>query len=253
MAYKPKVLAVADGGTSISSIGNSQLFATNAAGTVAGRSFSVVRQVFTTPGAGTYTPTTGMLYCDIICIGGGGAGGGSPTTGASQTSVGGGGGAGEYAQGLFTAAQIGVSKALSIGAAGTPNSGATGGNGGNSSVGATLISANGGSGGVAGVAGAGSSGAGGAGGTGGTGGDFRNPGQQGTSGSTNFGVFFLSGAGARSNYGNAGISIIGASSGAAAAGYGSGGGGSALNQNTSANSGGAGTAGIIIITEYVIN
>ena len=74
-------------------IAASQFAATNAAGTLASRAFSIVKQVFTS--TGTYTPTTGMLYCDVIVIGGGGAGGGGAITGATTTSLGSGGGGGD--------------------------------------------------------------------------------------------------------------------------------------------------------------
>lgn len=232
-------------------MGNSTVLATNSSGTIAGRSFSVVNQVFTANG--TYTPTTGMLYCQIICVGGGGAGGGAPTTTGVQFSGGGGGGAGEYAQGIFSAATIGASKSVTIGAAGTGNSGATGGNGGNTSVGSTIISANGGSGGVTTAASAAGNTIAGAGGTGGTGGDFRTRGQI---GSNNwFSVSAGSGSGgngANSQYGSGGMASVN-TTGGAASGYGAGGGGVLNGGSQGNNTGGAGTAGIVIITEYVIN
>ena len=96
---------------------NSSLAATNSSGTLAMRALSVVTQVFT--GTGTYTPTTGMLYCQVICLGGGGAGGGAASTGATTTAEGGGGGSGEYAVGVFSASTIGASQSVTIGAGGT--------------------------------------------------------------------------------------------------------------------------------------
>ena len=142
--------------------------------------FSINIQTFT--GTGTYTPTAGMAYCIIECLGGGGAGGGAATTTSAQISIGAGGGSGEYARGAFSASSIGASKAVTIGGAGSAASGTTGGNGGNTSVG-VLISANGGTGGGASAASSGAANAnGGAGGTGGSGGSVRCNGQTGTPG-----------------------------------------------------------------------
>jgi len=230
---------------------NSALAATNSSGTLAMRALSVNTQVFTS--TGTYTPTTGMLYCIIECIGGGGAGGGAPATTGSQTSIGGGGGAGEYARGAFSASTIGASKSVTIGAAGTANSGATGGNGGNTSVGSTNISANGGSGGVAGTAGTSSNGTGGLGGTGGTGGDFRSAGQAGASMQCNTSYSGFGGAGGSTLYGAGGLSAFSSSAGNAGLGYGAGGSGGVNYVSQSAVLGGVGTKGVVIITEFIIN
>lgn len=213
----------------------------------------VKNQVFAA--TGTYTPTTGMKYCQIICLGGGGAGGGAPTTTASNTSCGSGGGAGEYAVGIFTAATIGASQAVTIGAGGTGVSGAAGNNGGTTSVGA-LITANGGTGGLA------STGAsliitavGQAGGTGGSGGDYRCDGPNGTFGVSAFGV---TGSTIQGHGGDGGNSYLGAGGrGALSAGngggghlYGSGGGGS-LTFASAATTGGSGDPGLVVITEYI--
>ena len=220
---------------------------------------SVHRQVFTT--TGTYTPTSGMLYCDVQCVGGGGGGGGS-TGGSAFVSAGAGGGAGGFAQGIFSAATIGASKAVTIGAAGAAGaiSGGTGGTGGTSSLG-VLISATGGVGGLG--CGAVTSPSnilgitGGAGGTG-TGGDYQLTGQQGTDGYgfINAGTgIVLPGVGGASVYGGAGTPILNThGAGYAAVSYGSGGAGSGGGNAIAAGSGyagGAGFQGIIIITEYV--
>src|ERR1043165_4788986 len=103
---------------------------------------TVKKQVFT--GSGTYTPSTGMLYCLIEAVGGGGGGGGS--NGGSQAA--GGGGGGQYSRILATAATIGTSKSVTIGAAGTAGTTSTnGGDGGTTSVG-TVCTAGGGKGGT---------------------------------------------------------------------------------------------------------
>lgn len=215
----------------------------------------VKNQTFTSNG--TYTPTSGMKYCQIIVLGGGAAGGGAASTAAtSNTSCGSGGGAGEYASGIFTAAQIGASKAVTVGAGGTGVSGGTGNSGGATSVGATLISANGGTGGI-------SSGAsltvatadGGAGGTGGTAGDYRCDGYNGGHGVSTYsnGLAVIpghGGDGGNSYLGPGGKGALAAANGGGGHVYGAGGGG-ALTFGSTANTGGAGTAGIVIITEYI--
>ena len=55
---------------------------------------SVSMRIFTS--SGTYTPTSGMLYCLVECVGGGGGGGGA-SGGASQSAGASGGGGGGYA------------------------------------------------------------------------------------------------------------------------------------------------------------
>lgn len=97
---------------------------------------SVVIQSFTA--SGTYTPTANMIYGIGECIGGGGGSGGvvGPATGIQASA---GGGSGSYARKRFTAADIGASKTVTIGAGGTAGaSGANnGGNGADSCITAT--------------------------------------------------------------------------------------------------------------------
>src|SRR3990172_5466604 len=91
---------------------------------------SINIQSFVTPGAATYTPTLGMKHCIAIVTGGGGGGGGADTAGGSgDVAAAGGGGAGGTAIGFFTAAQVGASKPLNIGPAGTAGSRTNRGNG----------------------------------------------------------------------------------------------------------------------------
>jgi len=216
---------------------------------------TVAIQTFVYTGAGqTYTPTTNMKYCVIQCLGGGGGGGGATLTGAAQVSGGGGGGAGEYAVGIFSAATIGASKSVTIGAAGSANSGATGGTGGTTSVGSTIISAIGGVGGTTSAAAGICNLSGALGGTGGTGGSYRAPGNPGSNGTINFtpSITYV-GNGGGSFCGAGGL---GAGGGASAAGgnglgYGAGGGGAYNYQSVAAKAGGAGAPGIVIITEYI--
>lgn len=241
----------ATGTPSITALGNRQFIATNAAGTVAARTFSTAIQVFSA--SGTYTPTTGMYYCQIEIVGGGGGSGGCATTNASTFASSGGGGGGEYAAGMFSATTIGSSQTVTIGTAGTggtagQNAGVTGGT---TSVGA-LITAIGGTGASGSAANTSIITAGGAGGTGGTGGSIRFAGQPGGygTGSTTAGLL-LSGYGGTSRFGGGASSSIAAPNTGQA--FGSGGGGGSNNLSLAARAGANGAAGYVVITEYVIN
>ncbi|HEY1944127.1 MAG TPA: hypothetical protein VGH40_18595 [Roseiarcus sp.] len=128
--------------------------------------------VLTFSSSGTYTPTPGMTVCDVYLIGGGGGGGGGCLEATSTACSGGGGGGGaSIAKGRFTAAQIGASQSVTVGAGGgvgaaaTSNStaGAGGGQGGYTSFG-TLLAAFAGGGGAGGQLNAAASGGGGGGG-----------------------------------------------------------------------------------------
>lgn len=208
-------------------------------------------QVFSS--SATYTPTTGMLYCIIECIGGGGAGGGTATTGASQVACGGGGGAGGYARGFFSAAQIGLNKPVTIGGGGLGSAGAGGGAGSTTSVGA-LITATGGAGGNLGTAGGSSFAAGGGGGAG-SGGNFVVNGGTGfvSFGASNTNTISIGGQGGASYLASGGIYTATSSTvfnGNAGVGAGAGGSGSAAGASQGTGTGGNGVAGIVIITEF---
>lgn len=196
--------------------------------------FKVVQQVFTA--TGTYTPTAGMLYCIAEMVGGGAGG----AVLAAGSAGGAGGSAGEYRRGVFTAATIGASKAVTIGAGG-----AAGNAGGTTSL-STLLTAVGGA--------SSTSQTPGAGGTGGTGTGLSVNGGQGQLGSAAFsGPVLLGGQGGASFFGSGGRGGIGNLDNAAAGlAYGSGGGG---NGNTSSTWGGAGAGaqGVVIVTEYVLD
>lgn len=206
--------------------------------------------------SGTYTPNANMLYCIIECVGGGGGGGGAGGS-TGQVYGGGGGGSGGYSRLIASAATIGASKAVTIGAAGAAGTaGGTnptnnGGNGGDTSLGSLCIG-KGGSGGTAGsVANSSLGGAGGVAGTGdivaaGNGGFF------GTCIATITNVPLGSGAGGASFFGGAAPAVVtaGATVGIAAGNYGSGGSGGWVYNSASSVAGGAGSAGIVIITEF---
>lgn len=101
-------------------------------------------QEFTT--SGTYVPTPGMASVIFEVQGGGAAAAGAGGAAAGNVSLGAPGTSGAYAKGRFTAAQVGASQPVVVGAGGIPVSNGVGGDGGTSSVGA-LISAPGGRGG----------------------------------------------------------------------------------------------------------
>jgi hypothetical protein len=212
---------------------------------------SVVVQKFTA--SGTYTPTAGMLHAVIECVGGGGGGGGAAITAASNSNGGGGGGGGGYSRKYTTAAAVGASQTVTIGAAGIAGAAGNnaGGAGGDTSVG-TLCIGKGGSGG--GGAAAAANGAGGAGAISGTG-DVTVPGGPGGQGGLvigNASIFpIITGEGGNSLYGFGAAGQSASHAGSVGAGFGAGGGGGSDFNATGNQPGGAGTAGIVIITEYV--
>jgi hypothetical protein len=198
--------------------------------------------------SGNYTPTSGVTKVFIRMVGGGGAGGG---VNATSSGAGGGGGAGGYTEKLI--AVTNTSYSYTIGTAGAGNSGAAGGNGGATSITiGSAITANGGTGGSY-TAGSETNkfAAGGAGGTAGSGGDLMVAGQPGEAGMTfSSATLASSGNGGSSPFGGGGKGRVNATAaGIAGTGYGAGGGGACAIANT-ANAGGAGTAGVIIIWEY---
>jgi len=229
-------------------------------------------QRFITAGAATYFPTQGMKSCIAICTGGGGGGGGADTSagGSGDVGVGSGGGAGGTAIGFFTAAQVGVSKTLNVGSAGTAGStsGGNGGAGGNSTWDTTTLVGTGG------ALGTGSgqlavdaqNTVGGLGGvpTGGTiniTGGSGNPGFAGTCDMATVDLAFgLSGKGGKSMWGGGGLAVARAqnslttdATGAGGAGlaYGAGGAGGLDLTATAGVAGGAGMVGIIAVIEFI--
>jgi len=229
----------------------------SAAAGAAGRIKSVKIQVFTTVGSSTYTPSTGMVYAIIECVGGGGGGGGVSGV-AGGVNGGGGGGGGSYSRKFVTAADIGASKAVVVGVGGTAGPFASnGGAGGQSSVGATICTGNGGSAGV-GATGVSNFGPGGIGGIAGIG-DFTVVGQ---GGGYAFYATVVTSVGATNHGGDAGFGygmgarIIpptggNAANGVAGSNYGGGGSGGMFNNLASSNAtGGGGAPGIVVITEF---
>lgn len=216
---------------------------------------TVKKQIFTANG--TYTPSAGMLYCIIECVGSGGGGGGAGAGNGSTTmGIGGAGGGGGYARTLATAATIGASKTVVVGAGGTgASAGSNAGGAGNpSSVGSTICAASGGGAGAAGPPGTVVNTTGAAGGAG-TSGDLLVQGGAATTGffpGSTIGIA-VGGLGGMSGGGFGGGAAGGGfnSNGATGGSYGGGGAGgvgtylSAVN-----NSGGTGGPGIVVITEF---
>lgn len=220
-----------------------------------GNAFTTITvQIFTS--SGTYTPTSGMKYCTIECVGGGGGGGGTNTTGSTGSSVGGGGGGAGYARKTVSSSIIGSSQTVTVGSGGNAGStgGGNGGSGNSSSVGSICI-AGGGSGG----AGGGNNSitasnyiTGGAGGAGSVGDILAGGGIGGTAmGAISTGVA-ASGVGGNSIFGGGGEAQFGTSSASGNPGtnYGGGGSGGTTGPNNSGVTGGAGASGIVIITEF---
>src|SRR5215475_4285371 len=211
-------------------------------------------QKFTTTGSTTYTPPAGLQWAIVESVGGGG-GGGSATASATGFALGGGGGgSGGLSRVLLTAAQIGASQTVTVGAGG-----GTSGNGGASSFG-TLCIADGGGGGAS-NAGAGT--------------NSGQPGSAGTTHATAFPGLFLSGNPGNPGTcwlapatlpllaygGNGGVSPAGGGSGLGSAGAnsaaagvvgvaGGGGGGGVIHNVITTAGGGGGGAGYVLVTEY---
>jgi len=103
----------------------------------------VAIQKFTT--SGTYTPTTGMVFCIVEMVAGGGGGGGVSASNIGSQS----GASGAYIRALLTSSQISTSQTVTIGSAGSAgsSSGTSGGTGGTTSLG-SLLSCTGGTGGA---------------------------------------------------------------------------------------------------------
>jgi hypothetical protein len=218
----------------------------------------IVVQTFTSNG--TYTPTAGMVYAIVEVQAGGGGGGGVVATAVNENCIASGGGGGAYSKGSFSAATIGASKAVTIGAAGTAgaNTGTNGGNGGNSSLGALIVC----TGGVGGLGNA--SAIDGFLSPGGAGGVVSTPGNMvaiaGQRGDTGFGILD---DGIGGNGGNSQLGFGGTARGAPGnatpyahtgdigTGDGAGGSGGISLGGGGASAGTAGTQGIIIVTEFV--
>lgn len=204
-----------------------------------------------------YVPHAGMISCQVETWGGGGGGGGAAVPVIANGVAGGaGGGAGGYSRKLCTAADIGSSKAVTIGTGGTGGTAGdnAGSNGTDTSLGSLCVGK--GAQGGEGNSGAADASIGGAGGVAGTG-DITGVGEFGEPSSTalttnNYlrtgggGSAVPVGAGARSRTTVSGTSAAGA----AASGRASGGEGGYAANGSSAAAGGNGGNGYCVVTEW---
>lgn len=221
------------------------------------------KQVITTTGAGTYTPTAGTTSIVIEMVGGGGGGGGATTGTAGQSAIAQSGTAGAYLKKRLTTAFSGAS--YSVGAKGT--GGGAGNNNGNDGTdttftqtgGGTVYTAGKGTGGLAAAANATGAPpaqrvASSAGGTA-TNGDINMAGGTSVPGfamSTTRGISCMGGSSMFGRPGNATqVNAVNSSvAGNAATGYGAGGNGGLVLGTGASVAGGDGTDGILIIWEY---
>lgn len=206
-------------------------------------------QVFTS--GGTYTPSTGLVYAQIECWGGGGGGGG--TVSAAASAFGGSGGAGSYSKKIATAAAIGASQTVTIGAAGTAGTAGNnaGGAGGDTSVGSLCVGKGGGGGGGNNTP---ANAAGGSGGVAGTG-DVTGVGEPGMNGPAQAAgpptwPTIRGGSAVPVGAGGQNTATAANQTGTAATGRASGGGGGVSFSSGGTAAGGAGTAGYVVITEF---
>lgn len=213
-------------------------------------------QVFTS--SGTYTRPSGIERVLVISTGGGGGGGGADSDG-SGVGAGSGGGAGGTAIELFTAAQVGASQTVTIGAGGTAgaDTGGNGGAGGNTTFG-SLHTATGGAAGTGISATAAVNATSGAAGGVPTGGLINIAGGHGGPGLGHGGASILNatgGDGGTSFWGGGPGGAANATDSSAVAGVagvarGAGGSGAANVRDTTGTAGGAGAAGIVVVLEF---
>jgi hypothetical protein len=220
------------------------------AGGIPGRLLS--RQLLISGTGATYTKPAGVKTLLVQCWGGGGGGGGAAQAGASS-AAGSGGGSGGYAEKLIDATSFGT-YLYTIGAAGGggaagANNGTAGGNTTFDDLGATVTAKGGGLGNGQAAGAVVATVNGGAGAAVSTGGDVNGGGMPGGAGITFNGTAAYSGAGGSTSVGGGGFGAVTERNGVAGSGRGSGGGGGCCLGST-ARSGGAGTAGLIVVSEF---
>jgi hypothetical protein len=222
-------------------------------------------QRFSSAGTFTYTPTPGMTFVEVEIVGGGGGGGAVVSSGTpGDKGAGAGGSAGSYCKQVFTAAQIGVSQTLTVGAGGAGATIVAPGSTGSATTfasGGLLMTAPGGLGGGSCHSGFNSGFILTQGGfnNGNSTGGFLNPaGGSGGTGITLNNTIACSGDGGFSFFGAGGDGLatvgVGPAEGNGNNGpsAGSGGGGATMNTSVGTFNGGAGAVGTVIVTEYGI-
>lgn len=211
-------------------------------------------KVTTFTSSDTFTTDAKCMFALVRGCAGGGGGGGAESTGAADPVAGGGGGGGGAVEEWFTAAQLGATVSVTIGGAGSAGggsgSGGNGGNGGDTTFGA-LFTAAGGLGGTGTGADATAQGprAGGRGGSG-SNGTFFTPGTHGEMSYINSDGFAVGGKGGNSKFGLGGLGGVQDADGSAGTGNGAGGGGGA-EDDAGGHAGGAGTAGFVVVVEFL--
>lgn len=204
-----------------------------------------------------YNRPANLLFAIVELVAGGAGGGGTYSSAATVSTAGGGGGSGGYSRRKLTAAQIGASQTITIGAFGVGGAAGDnpGANGGDTSFG-SLVIAKGGLGGGAGWTttfwhgGAGGSITGAL-------GDIVAAGDPGGNGAWHNGgnTLFASGQGGSSFFGGGAVPAFAAganaNNGNAASNYGSGGSGAVINLAIGSLAGGNGSPGAAVITEYL--
>lgn len=212
-------------------------------------------QVYTTSGGNTWTKPAGLKRVRVTVVGGGGSGGGCAATAGAQSASSGGGAAGGASIKIIEAASLGTTETATVGAKGAaPAAGANNGNAGGTSSFGAHCSATGGAGGPASTAGnsgatfTNSAAAGGV----GSSGTINLKGGPGGAGFMNTGTAELCGHGGSSMLGGGPPATRNNTAGIAADAnaYGAGGSGAAIDASQSAQAGGAGADGIIIVEEF---
>lgn len=218
---------------------------------------SVDGGAYASVGDSKWTPTSGMSFVIVEAQGAGAPGAGATLPSAGNMSMGSPGGAGAYGKSIFSAAAVGASVVITVGAAGAPAVGAAGAAGGSSSFGALLSAPGGLASGVLNNFAATNNANGNSGLTAApTGANLISirGGCGNLSLAINVGISsgMLGGAGGASKFGVGGIGSIANSPGSAASGnWGSGGGGVVLTSAAGAScAGGAATDGVVIVQEF---
>lgn len=211
-----------------------------------------ITRTFLTVGVGaTYTTPPGVRQLFVEAVGGGGGGGGCATA-ATNSAAAGGGGSGGYSASTVTTPAATYTYTVATGGAGGV-AGATGATGNNTTFGATVAQALGGVGGVFDtVATIHVGGLGGNGGAAGVG-DLTIPGRAGEFGVALAAAQATSGRGGSSVYGGGGVGRKTTGTGTDVTqvyAYGSGGGGACILSGGGNQTGGTGSGGLIVVTEY---